>query len=421
MGTSLMGRFRQFVEVAGKKMKPIIKPLGISFSGSVLLGLLWFLSIARVPGEHHECVVIGIVVCLWTICLTVAAARQPMSTQLVTAMGSTWGFTFLLVVFVSGNKWGHANVSIYWPATIPALLIIPFLILVTTFPVYLISTWIYKRSVDMNKLAIGLLGLCIVALPMYSHMSDKNTKAGMVLIPAGTFMMGSPSDELDRHSDEGPQHQVMLTQGFYVGKYEVTVGQYATFLEATGKESGVDWNDNGCPLSRSDGRYTLRDSWSWDQPMMELSWYGAAMYCNYLSEQEGLESVYNLDTWEVDWSANGFRLPTEAEWEYACRAGTQTRFYWGNDPSNKARQDIPNAFGLYDMSANVYEWCQDWYGEYSDSNQTDPIGPSSGLKRVLRGGFRDDSPRHCRSAHRYKNLPDTMHGYIGFRVLRSNP
>jgi len=158
----------------------------------------------------------------------------------------------------------------------------------------------------------------------------------MVLISPGTFMMGSSSDEQDRDPDEGPQHQVTLTQGFYMGKYEVTVGQYVAFLEATGEESGVDWNDHDCPLSRDDGRYTLRDGRSWNQPMAEVSWYGAVMYCNYVSEKEGLQTVYNLDTWEVDWSANGYRLPTEAEWEYACRAGTQTRFYWGNDPGRIA-------------------------------------------------------------------------------------
>jgi len=199
------------------------------------------------------------------------------------------------------------------------------------------------------------------------------------------------------------------------------VGQYVAFLKATGKESGVDWNDHDCPLSRSGGSYTLRDGRSWNQPMVEVSWYGAAMYCNYLSETEGLQSVYNLDTWEVDWSANGFRLQTEAEWEYACRAGTQTRFYWGNDPSNKASQKIPNAFGLYHMSGNMYEWCQDWYGSYGDSNQTDPIGPSSGSNRVLRGGFRGEGAQHYRSAHRYKNSPDERHASIGFRLLRLNP
>jgi len=253
-------------------------------------------------------------------------------------------------------------------------------------------------------------------------------------------MMGSPSDEQDRFSDEGPQHQVTLTKGFYMGKYAVTVGQYVKFLEATGKESGVDWNDHDCPLSRSSGRYTLRDGRSWNQPMVEVSWYGAAMYCNYLSEKEGLESVYNLDTWEVDWSANGYRLPTEAEWEYACRAGAQTRFYWGDDPGytdikdycwydgdnspsglKEVGQKKTNAFGLYDMSGYVYEWCQDWHESYSSSDQTDPIGPNSGSNRVLRGGFRDEAAQHCRSAHRYKTPPDERHASIGFRLLRSNP
>ena len=242
----------------------------------------------------------------------------------------------------------------------------------------------------------------------------------MVFIPSGTFMMGSPSDEQDRDPDEGPQHQVTLTQGFYMGKYEVTVGQYATFLEATSDESGVDWNDHDCPLARDDGRYTLREGRSWHQHMAEVSWYGAAMYCNYVSEIEGLESVYNLDTWEVDWNANGYRLPTEAEWEYACRAGTQTRFYWGDDPATTAHLKSANAFDLYGMSGNVYEWCQDWYGSYTDSNQTDPLGPSSGSNRVLRGGFRGEDARNYRSAQRHQDSPDAWHMSIGFRLLRSN-
>jgi len=262
----------------------------------------------------------------------------------------------------------------------------------------------------------------------------------MVLVSPGTFMMGSPSDEQDRDPDEGPQHQVTLTQGFYMGKYLVTLGQYVKFLEATGMESGVDWNDNNCPLSRSGGSYTLRDGRSWNQPMAEVSWYGAAMYCNYLSEKEGLQSAYNLDTWEVDWSANGYRLPTEAEWEYACRAGTQTRFYWGDDPGyteikdycwydgdnspsglREVGQKRPNAFGLHDMSGYVYEWCQDWYESFSSSDQTDPIGPNSGSNRVLRGGFRDEGARNCRSAQRHNSSPDERHASIGFRLLRLNP
>ncbi len=151
----------------------------------------------------------------------------------------------------------------------------------------------------------------------------------MVLITADTFTMGSPSSEKDRGSDE-IQHQVTLTKDFYLGKYEVTVGQYTAFLEATGNESGVDWNDSDCPLSKSGGSYSLRGTFgqSWDQPMVEVSWYGAAMFCNYLSNKDGLESVYNESGDSIiNQNANGYRLPTEAEWEYACRAGTQTRFY----------------------------------------------------------------------------------------------
>ena len=225
-----------------------------------------------------------------------------------------------------------------------------------------------------------------------------------------------------------------------MGNHVVTVGQYVMFLTETGEESGVDWDDNDCPLSRKNGSYTLRDGRSWNQPMAEVSWFGAALYCNYLSHREGLGLVYNPDTWDVDWRANGYRLPTEAEWEYACRAGTQTRFYWGDDPNYSDIEDYcwydgakrpsglkevgqkqPNAFGLYDMSGYVYEWCQDWYGSYSASHQTDPIGPTSGANRVLRGGFRDEGAQNCRSAKRSQRSPDTTNASIGFRILRSAP
>jgi len=303
-----------------------------------------------------------------------------------------------------------------------------------------------RRQIDSNSNTNSIVHTNIdvpegVVVPI-PGMPDHARPLKVVLIPPGTFMMGSPSGEQDRFSDEGPQHHVTLTQGFYMGKYSVTLGQYATFLQATGKESGVDWGDSNCPLSRWGGIYTLRHPFgqSWDQPTVEVSWYGAAMYCNYLSEIKGLQSVYNLDTWEVDWSANGFRLPTEAEWEYACRAGTQTRFYWGDDPgykvikhycwydrnigpysAMKVGQKIPNAFGLYDMGGLVYEWCQDRHESYSGGDQTDPIGPNSGSNRIIRGGFRDEGARYCRSANRNSESPNASHASIGFRLVRSNP
>ncbi len=271
------------------------------------------------------------------------------------------------------------------------------------------------------------------------------TPLEMVYIESGSFRMGSLSNEQHRDEDEGPQHQVTLTQGFYMGKYEVTVGQYSAFLKARGDESGVDWQARDCPLAKQEEGYALHGTFgrSWDQPMVEVSWYGAVKFCNYLSEKEGLQPVYTereKDNWEIDLDANGYRLPSEAEWEYACRAGTLTRFYWGNDPNysliyfhawypgnnnpygtKEVRQKIPNDWELYDMSGNVWEWCNDWYDShyYAESPSHDPTGPDTGIIRVRRGGTWNNVPWSCRSANRFGNNPEDTFNDLGFRVCRT--
>ena len=272
----------------------------------------------------------------------------------------------------------------------------------------------------------------------------------MVLIPAGTFTMGSPASERGRYSSyEWLPHEVTISTDFYLGKYEVTVGQYAAFLRATGKESGVDWSDSDCPLTRSGGNYELRGTFgqSWDQPMVEVSWYGAAMFCNYMSQKQGLQPVYDESSWEADLDANGYRLPTEAEWEYACRAGTTTRFSFGdalecddgcgyceifdqhmwwcgnNSPSGtkEVGLKLPNPWGLCDMHGNVWEWCSDWWRDpYDRGPQVDPTGQESGSYRVIRGGNWYNNAWWCRSAFRCWYWPVYTLNYIGFRVLVSS-
>jgi formylglycine-generating enzyme required for sulfatase activity len=195
-------------------------------------------------------------------------------------------------------------------------------------------------------------------------------------------------------------------------------------------------------------------------PVENVSWYDAIEYCNRLSEKEKLTPAYTIDKsrkdgnnknefddikWTVTWNrnANGYRLPTEAEWEYACRAGTRTPFstgnnittslanYDGNYPYNNNAKGTyrekttvvgsfaPNPWSLYDMHGNVWEWCWDWYGNYAGGAQTDPIGASSGSYRVQRGGSWYSSAQFVRSAYRSNATPFYRDSYLGFRVARN--
>ena len=185
--------------------------------------------------------------------------------------------------------------------------------------------------------------------------------------------------------------------------------------------------------------------WKADKnPVEQVRWSDAARYCNARSELEGLQPCYDLNTWECDFEANGYRLPTEAEWEYACRAGTKTAYYFGNDPSRlkdyawfeensrtKPRpvgQKPPNPWGLYDMCGNVWEWCNDFYkvDYYQESPKDNPRGPKTGETKVVRGGAWKFSAESCRSAYRYNENPgyaDVCFGYdiYGFRCVRNAP
>ncbi len=227
----------------------------------------------------------------------------------------------------------------------------------------------------------------------------------LVLIPAGKFLMGSPLNEEGRDADEGPQKTVTITRPFYMGVHEVTQAQYSAIMGANPSQFK-----------------------EWTHPVEQVSWNDAADFCKKLSETTG----------------QAVRLPTEAEWEYACRAGTRTPFhtgdtistdqanYDGNETYGGGRKGVyrqktvpvgsfaPNAWGLYDMHGNVWEWCSDWYaGEYTNAVETDPQGPKTGESRVLRGGSWLYNPRYCRSATRNWDAPGTRNFIIGFRVVVS--
>jgi formylglycine-generating enzyme required for sulfatase activity len=168
--------------------------------------------------------------------------------------------------------------------------------------------------------------------------------------------------------------------------------------------------------------------------MYYVSWLEAVEYCNKRSQKEGLTPAYTINGTNVTWNknANGYRLPTEAEWEYACRAGTTTAYntgarisndtgWYGANSDNMTHpvgQKPANRWGLYDMHGNMWEWCWDWYGSYSSGAQTDPTGASSGSSRVFRGGYWFNSAEYVRSADRYFNDPNYRTDGIGFRLVR---
>jgi formylglycine-generating enzyme required for sulfatase activity len=235
----------------------------------------------------------------------------------------------------------------------------------------------------------------------------------LVLIPAGEFLMGSPDSDKDASDDEKPQHRVRITRPFYLGLHEVTQGQYCAVT--------------GTRPSRFGG--------SDDLPVDSVTWDEAIKFCNDLSEREGLKPYYQLDG-GVLVGGEGYRLPTEAEWEYACRAGSTTRFTFGDDASRLGElgwflvnsdiktypvgQKRPNAWGLYDMHGNVWEWCWDGYQAdyYKKSPGADPVGPSQAASRVIRGGCWNSYTRDARSANRSGVTPEYRDGNLGFRLAR---
>jgi formylglycine-generating enzyme required for sulfatase activity len=248
--------------------------------------------------------------------------------------------------------------------------------------------------------------------------------ARLVWIPPGTFAMGSPVGEQDRHSLEGPQTVVTLTKGFYMGKYEVTQQEYLAV-----KGYNPSYFTAGRVVTTIPPPAVLPPPLAEDlsRPVESLNWHDAENYCSRLTEQE--RAAGKLPT---GWM---YRLPTEAQWEYACRAGTKTRFYYGDDASysqlenyawyspagsnmtHPVGQKQPNAWGLYDMAGNVGEWCLDRYASYPGGSVTDPQGPSLGTFQVLRGGSWFYQAGFCRSAYRYYTFPDYADGNIGFRVV----
>jgi formylglycine-generating enzyme required for sulfatase activity len=259
----------------------------------------------------------------------------------------------------------------------------------------------------------------------------------MVMIPGGSFEMGSPEGEEGRYPDEGPVHTVKVSP-FWMGEYEVTVGQFRAFVDDTGYKTDAERGTLGIEGAAviEDGKAVVKADASWrkpyfpqsdNHPVVNVSWNDAQEFIKWLNGKV---------------KGGGFRLPSEAEWEYACRAGTRMPFntgasistdeanYDGNYTYGSGEKGVyrekttpvgtfkPNAWGLYDMHGNVWEWCQDWYQDsYTGAPSNGGTRESlAGSARVLRGGSWYTDPGHCRSAYRCRTYPD-LRNYCGFRLV----
>ncbi|MBW2739216.1 MAG: formylglycine-generating enzyme family protein [Deltaproteobacteria bacterium] len=273
-----------------------------------------------------------------------------------------------------------------------------------------------------------------VALKFYREVAE------YIFIAGNTFLMGSPDSEVDREKEDEAHHQVKVSD-FYMAKYAVTIEQFETFIMESNYKTDADKGGGSSVWSGKEWKIKAGVNWRCDvkgqeqkdkqHPVIYVSWNDVTEYCNWLSKQSNVI----------------FRLPTEAEWEYACRAGTTTPFNTGenltteqanyngnypyrNNPKGKYLQKTtpvgsypPNGWGLYDMHGNVYEWCMDWYGEkyYDECKKKgvveNPAGPETGSDRVLRGGSWYGFGQYCRSAYRSCNSPDYRNRSIGFRLV----
>jgi Uncharacterized conserved protein len=256
-----------------------------------------------------------------------------------------------------------------------------------------------------------IVSVKFVAIPKLMKMISSKGK---------TFKMGCDTMEI-----AAPAHNIIFTNNFYMDSVEVTQGDYQALMSVN-------------PSSQT-GDSKL--------PVETVTWFDAVLYCNVRSKQYGLDTVYsyvsitgtpghgttNLDGINIDYSKTGFRLPTEAEWEFTCRAGTTSDYYWGSlidgnycwydansgFTTHDVATKLPNAWGMYDMSGNVYEWCNDWDGNYSGIDQTNPLGSSTGFMRIRRGGSLYDGPIYMRSAYRNSYYPFQSNNDFGFRCVIS--
>jgi formylglycine-generating enzyme required for sulfatase activity len=300
----------------------------------------------------------------------------------------------------------------------------------------------------MGPLVIAAALTLISVLTVFAHAQSASpwtNSIGMKFAPIrpGEFTMGSPPTEKDRFDNE-TQHRVKITKPFQLGVTPVTVAQFSEFIKATNFVTAAEkegwaygaWNLKENKWDKLEGASWRKPGFEQtpDHPVVSVNWDDAIAFCKWLSEKES--KVY--------------RLPTESEWEYACRAGTMTAYFWGDNPdggkgflngadevgkvtfnlfppfnfnddylhTSPVAKFKPNPWGLHDMLGNTLEWCGDWWGEYpKDDVAIDPMGLPAAEQRSLRGGAFVYGPKHCRCAFRGRNSPDFRNFYIGFRAV----
>lgn len=260
-----------------------------------------------------------------------------------------------------------------------------------------------------SSITIPLEGLNLAAKPLQ-----------MVFVPAGTFQMGSPADEIGRSDTDELAHRITLTRPFYISRFEIIQAQWTAVMGDANPNISIDLTNKK------------------NNPVLNMTWFEAAQFCNQLSRLQGLTPVYDETSGNANLDADGFRLPIEAEWERACRAGSSTRFFWGNDAGESqyvtyARcaseselgvgfPRLSNSMGLWDANGNAAEWCQNWFYAPGASTYTpeeiDPTGPNAGTERVLRGGGFSDALKNCRSASRRGADPAVRQPSAGFRIVK---
>lgn len=296
---------------------------------------------------------------------------------------------------------------------------------------------------QIKPISILVLIVSALSILIYSQANNIEITKEMRLVESGSFIMGCKNG----NEDESPVHQVEVSD-FYISKYEVTNKQFIFFLNSIGASKDGFYKTKNLidlqpdiPINYKDGFYFQKNDIFRNiaTPAARITWFGAIYFCNWLSKIDSLNPVYEIknDTVICNWQLNGYRLPTEAEWEYAARGGRKSKNYkfagsnspyevgWFYNQSggrpHKVGTKNPNELGIYDMAGNVYEWCWDWYDKkyYSKSKVINPKGPKNGETRVLRGVAYEHNEHYLRISNRDHNRPEDSFTYSGFRIARS--